>query len=91
MTNEINNTKSVLWVAIDVSKLKHDVLIEYPNGTHKKLIINNNLIEFKRLLGYLKKDNFKVIIGLEASGYYHRAISYFLLQHSIPKGKQQNS
>lgn len=83
MTLVINNTKPAIWVAIDVSKLKHDVLIEYPNGTHKKLIIKNELSEFNRLLTYLKKDDFKVTIGLEASGYYHRAISYFLLQHSF--------
>lgn len=83
MTIEISNTKTTLWVAIDVSKLKHDVLIEYPNGTHKKLIINNNLAEFNRLLAYLKKDNMKVVVGLEASGYYHRSISCFLLQHSF--------
>ena len=82
MTTNINNTKSTLWVAIDASKLKHDVLIEYPNGTHKKLVIQNNLSDFNRLLGYLKKDGHQVIVGLEASGYYHRAIAYFLLDQS---------
>lgn len=83
MTGNLNNTKTILWVAIDVAKLKHDVLIEYPNGTQKKLVIKNTLSEFKRLLSHLEKNKFKVIVGLEASGYYHRAISYFLLQHLL--------
>ena len=41
MTIDRNNTNTTLWVAIDISKLKHDVLIEYPNGSHKRLIIIN--------------------------------------------------
>jgi hypothetical protein len=32
-------TNPKLWVAIDIAKYKHDVLIEYPNGTQKRLTI----------------------------------------------------
>ncbi len=83
MKNNSCTTKAVLWVAIDISKLKHDVLIEYPNGTYKKLIIKNNLSEFNRLLSYLTNNAFKVIVGLEASGYYHRAIAYFYCKNPL--------
>ena len=45
-----NNTTLTLWVAVDVAKQKHDVLIEYPNGTHKQLVIANTIEDFKKLM-----------------------------------------
>ena len=42
MTKSNNNTESTLWVAIDVSKHKHDILIEYPNKTRKRMVIAVN-------------------------------------------------
>lgn len=82
MAKILDTSKQILWIAIDVSKLKHDVLIEYPNGSQKKLIINNNLADFNRLLKYITDSKLSAIAGLEASGYYHRAIAYFLLNNS---------
>jgi transposase len=83
MTIDSNNTKCTLWVAIDVSKYKHDVLIEYPNGTYKRLIIMNTIEDFQRLTTLLSNSQLLVAIGLEATGYYHRTIAYFLLQQKF--------
>ncbi len=83
MTVASDNRKSTLWIAIDVAKIKHVVLIEYPNGTHNQLNIMNNLAEFTRLAEHLKKSELPVVVGLESTGYYHRAIAYFLLQQAF--------
>jgi len=80
MTMNKNNTKPSLWVAIDVAKTKHDVLIEYPNETRKKLKIMSTLSDFNRLADIIKASNLPAIVGLEASGYYHRTLAYFLLE-----------
>ena len=71
MTIDSNNINSRIWVAIDISKLKHDILIEYPNkGFHK-------------LANILNETNVPIFIGLEATGYYHKAIAHFLLQQKF--------
>lgn len=75
-----NDIKSIVtWVAIDVAKNKHVLLIEYPNGTHKKLSINNHAKDFTRLHDILSKEKNTVVIGLEATAHYHRPLAYFLL------------
>ena len=42
MTKAKSSTSNTIWVAIDVAKHKHDVLIEYPNGTQKSLVIKQS-------------------------------------------------
>ena len=38
----------IVYVAIDVSKTKNDVLFEYENGKRKKFKIFNKMEDFKR-------------------------------------------
>ncbi len=83
MTTNKNNTSASLWIAIDVAKTKHDILIEYPNGTQKILKIMSTLSDFNRLAEIIKASNLPAIVGLEASGYYHRTLAYFLLQQNF--------
>ena len=83
MTIDRNNTNSKIWVALDISKLKHDVLIEYPNGSQKRLIIMNDIEGFHKLANILNDSNLPIFIGLEATGYYHRSIAHFLLQQKF--------
>lgn len=80
MTKNINNTTQKIYVAIDIAKHKLDVLIEYPNGTTKTMIIKQNKSDFERLASKITKANHESIIGFEATGYYHRAIAYYLIQ-----------
>lgn len=77
-TTHSNTTNQTLWVAIDVAKYKHDVLIEYPNGTQKSLIVRNVMSEFNELSERLNAAKLPVTIGLESTGYYHRGLAYFL-------------
>jgi len=83
MTKAKSNTNNTIWVAIDVAKHKHDVLIEYPNGTRKILVIKQSQEEFDRLKTYLKQENSDVTIGFEATGYYHRLLAYYLLKQNF--------
>lgn len=73
-----SNTKAVIWVAIDMAKHKHDILIEYPNGSQKSVVIKQTQEEFERLASYVNQDNIEVIVGFEATGYYHRPLAYYL-------------
>jgi transposase len=83
MTVGSNSINQQLWVAIDIAKYKHDVLIEYPNGTQKRLIIMNTMHDFNRLAEKLKDANLSVQIGFEATGYYHRGLAYFLIKQGF--------
>lgn len=83
MTTLINSTNSCLLVAIDVAKSKHDILIEYKNGSRKKLKIMNNLSDFNKLYQRVRKSKADVVVGLEATGHYHRPIAYFLHSKGI--------
>lgn len=78
MTKKELNQK--IYVAIDVAKYKLDVLIEYPNGTTKIMIVKQNQSDFEKLISKIAKENHETIIGFEATGYYHRAIAYHLIQ-----------
>ena len=83
MTKLINNTNPCLLVAIDVAKSKHDILIEYQNGSRKKLRIMNNLVDFNSLYERMKKTKSDIVVGLKATGHYHRPIAYFLHSKGI--------
>lgn len=82
-TLDRNSINQKLWVAIDIAKYKHDVLIAYPNGTEKRLIIMNTLDDFNRLAEKLKEAALPVYIGFEATGYYHRGLAYFLIKQGF--------
>lgn len=82
MTIDRNNTNTILWVAIDISKLKHDELIKYPNGSHKRLIIINYIQGFNKLTNIFNDSNLAVFIELEATGYYYAEMQ---IQHMQKK------
>ena len=80
MTQVINNTNRTTWVAIDVAKFKHDILIEYPNASKKRIKITNTAEDYQKLLGSINQDeNNDVVAGFEATGDYHRCLIYWFL------------
>lgn len=80
MMDSISTTNQQLLVAIDITKSKHNVLIEYPNSTKKSFIIQNNLNDFQRLEDMLKRSKMILVIGFfEATADYHRPLAYYLL------------
>lgn len=71
-------TPTVL-VAIDVAKLRHEVLIEALGWrSRKRLVLANTAIEFRRFAEYLHSLRHPVRIGFEATGNYHRPLAHFL-------------
>lgn len=83
MTQLSNNTNPVLWVAIDIAKFQHQVLIEYPNGTRKSLKIKNSQVDFQRLLELILQPNVITRVAFEATADYHRCLGYFLQAQGI--------
>ena len=53
MTGTINNINDIILVAIDIAKIKNDVLIEQPDRRRKKLIVANTMQDFEKFVNYL--------------------------------------
>jgi transposase len=78
-----------LFVGIDVSKLKHDIVIvnEQKQEVHKPLVIRENPEDYQRLLAKLnwfqqQYGTKEFHIGLEATGDYWKNIYHFLKKQS---------
>lgn len=67
------------WVAIDVAKDTHEVLIAHGERRERR-IVENSLEAVMRLVAHLQRLPQPVRIGLEPTGVYHRPIAYRLLQ-----------
>ena len=66
--------------AIDISKCRHEVLIDAPGRKRRRrLKILNTRQEHDRLVGVLAAYNGPVVVGFEATGKYHRAIAHHRL------------
>ena len=66
-------------VAIDIAKLRHDVLIEAPGWkSRKRLILPNTAAEFRLFADFLHGLKHPVRIVFEATGNYHRPLAHFL-------------
>lgn len=84
MAHLTDSIKQQIWVAIDVAKDKHDILIEYPNKTQKRLVIRNTQSDYQRLLSAIDvNEQTSVRVGFEATGDYHRCLIYFLAQAGL--------
>ena len=68
------------FVAIDISKSRHEVLIELPDGSRKSTSVANSLSDFETFGIYLRSLGHKAEIALEPTGDYHRAFANFLLR-----------
>ncbi len=80
MTVQQGTPESAVLVAIDVSKSRHDVLIEVPGWrSRKRLVVLNRADELQHFAEYLHSLNRPVHIAFEATGDYHRGLAHFLL------------
>lgn len=80
MTKQQLNSTATTFVAIDISKLKHDVLIEKPKGARQRMTITNERADHDRLMSYLSDIGGDISVGFEATGNYHRGLAWRLLQ-----------
>jgi transposase len=83
MTESELKRRSQILVAIDIAKVKHDILTELPDGTRKRMTIKNQLIDFNRLADYLRSFDSDIIVGIEPTADYHRNLAHFLKLQSF--------
>jgi len=75
--SELRRSPSV-FVAIDVSKSRYDVLIEPPGERRKRLILGPTKAAFEQFADLLKQYQLPCHIAFEATGDYHRPLAVFL-------------
>ena len=82
MVKGISNTGTV-WVAIDVAKRSHQVVVETPQGRTRRFRVQQNRKDYEAFSGYLQKLGGEVVIGLELTGDYHRTLAHYLLRQGF--------
>jgi transposase len=81
MTNLKHTPPEAILVAIDVSKLRNDVLIEMAGASRRRrLVVLNTRPEHDRFIDRLRDIGRPVIVGFEATGNYHRPLAWRLRQ-----------
>ncbi len=69
-----------VWVAVDIAKARHEVLIERADGTRSCITIANTQSGFEKLSTFLSMLSRTCEVGLEPTGDYHRPLANFLLR-----------
>ena len=82
MTNINNCSTQTVYLAIDIAKNAHDIVVQWPNQRPKRLKIANSLSGYHKLLE-LTQGASQIIAGFEATADYHRNIAYWLHQKGI--------
>jgi transposase len=83
MSNVQSTQSPAVLVAIDIAKLRHDVLIEAPGWKRRKrLVLLNTAVEFRRLADYLHSLQMPVRIAFEATGNYPTTTGLWLISCS---------
>jgi transposase len=81
MTNRQPIPTDALLVALDIAKVRNEVLIEAPNHKRRRrLSVLNTRAEHDRLIETLRAYGEPVICAFEATGNYHRPIAWRLIE-----------
>jgi transposase len=83
MTTRLDVTPIATWVAIDIAKHHHAVLIETPDGRHRRFRLASTLEDHQRLVEYLQAAPQPVRVAMEPTGDYHRTLAHRLLSHGL--------
>lgn len=75
-----SSTTRATWVAIDVAKMTHQVLIETQDGRRRSMRVSNTATDIDRLAAYLQALVPPCVIAFEPTGDYHRALMHRLGQ-----------
>jgi transposase len=78
MTPHVSTTTDTLWVAIDVAKMFHQALLEYPNGRRRTLRVANSKAALDGFVALLRESGLVCQVAFEATGDYHRPLAYHL-------------
>ena len=80
MTPHVSTMAHAVWVAIDVAKAQHQVLIELGDRQRRVLRVPNGRADIDRFVQVLRDLNRPCEIAFEPTGDYHRPIAYWLGQ-----------
>jgi transposase len=81
VTNDNDTTSGTALVAIDIAKVKNDIVIELPGKQRRRRMkVLNTRAEHQRFIDQLRALNCPVQIGFEATGNYHRPLAWRLLE-----------
>lgn len=81
MTNRDPISADAVLVAIDIAKLRNEVLIEIPAQTRRRsLSVLNNRAEHDRFIETLMAYGAPIVCAFEATGNYHRPIAWRLIE-----------
>jgi transposase len=69
-----------VWVAIDIAKTVHQVLIEEPDGRRRALRVPNTRAGIDAFTAQLAACGGPCAVGFEPTGDYHRPLAYWLGQ-----------
>ena len=81
MTSNQPTPAGAALVAVDVAKLRNEVLIELPQARRRRrLTVPNTRAEHDRLVSELQTLGRPIVVGLEPTGHYHRPLAWRLGQ-----------
>ena len=81
MTSNQPTPAAAALVAIDVAKLRNEVLIEVPDARRRRrMTVPNTRPEHDRLVLELRALARPVTVGFEPTGHYHRPLAWRLVQ-----------
>jgi len=83
MTTHADTTSAATWVAIDIAKHHHAVLIETPDGKHQRFRMASTLQDHQRLVDLLRTLPAPTRVAMEPTGDYHRTLAYRLLREGF--------
>jgi len=81
MTTSNSTPAAAVLVAIDIAKVRNEVLIEAPgHKRRRRLLVLNNRAEHDHLIEVLQAYGRPVVCAFEATGNYHRPIAWRLAE-----------
>ncbi len=83
LTTRNETTPAVTWVAIDIAKRSHAVLIETPDSKPKRFRMSSTQDDHQRLVDLLRACPVPVRVALEPTGDCHRTLAYRLLKEGF--------
>ena len=79
MTTTKDKVNAATLVAIDIAKMRNEVLIQPPGRKRYRMRITNERVDHDRLIQHLTALGGAVDVCFEATGNYHRSIAWRLL------------
>lgn len=83
MATRPDATPAATWVAIDIAKRYHAVLVETPDGKHQRFRMASTQEDHQRLVDLLRAVPQPVRIAMEPTGDCHRTLAFRLLQEGF--------